>query len=78
KIKCREVAEEIRLGRTNLTQRLGKIDPVWRLLESEEIRVAYIDLRFDEQGVAIKPLNIGVMEWMELTNRETSTERMIG
>ncbi|MCB9768568.1 MAG: FtsQ-type POTRA domain-containing protein [Candidatus Omnitrophica bacterium] len=78
KIKCREVAEEIRLGRTNLTQRLGKIDPVWRLLESEEIRVAYIDLRFDEQGVAIKPLNIGVVEWMELTNRETPTEKMIG
>lgn len=78
KIVCEEVTEEIRLGSEGLTQRLGKIDPVWKWLTEKKVQVAYIDLRFDQQGVVIKPLNIGVHEWMELNGISSRPENVLG
>ncbi len=75
---CDRVAGEIVLGREGLTQRLGKIDPVWRYLSENGIQVSYIDLRFEQQGVVINPTNIGIQEWMELNGISMEPESVVG
>ena len=70
---------QVRLGSRNFIERIGRVEPVWSFLEKEGIETAYIDLRFEEQGVLIKPVNIKSDRWLEIVSRyPTTRERGIG
>jgi len=67
--RCRERTGEIRLGDAHFLEKMGLIGPVWRLLVKENMDVAYMDLRFREQGVLIQPVNYDPIRWMETAAR---------
>jgi cell division protein FtsQ len=48
---------EIRLGNDNLSERLGKLQQVWQIVQQQQLVEEYIDLRFDKQGIVTKPKN---------------------
>jgi len=44
-------------------------------LKREGIKVLYVDLRFDEQGVLIKPTNCDPDHWVAVASRFPEPER---
>jgi hypothetical protein len=65
-LKCRGESGDIVLGDRRFVERVGRVQPVWRFLRATRINVAYLDLRFDGQGVLIKPTNCDAKRWMEV------------
>jgi cell division septal protein FtsQ len=72
-LHCPGRNRQVRLGNRNFIERIGRVEPVWRFLEKEGIETAYIDLRFEEQGVLIKPVNIKSDRWLEIASRYPTT-----
>jgi len=60
---------EIRLGKRDFVERVGLVQPIWRFLRKENLVTQYIDLRFREQGVLIRPTNCDDRHWVELAGR---------
>ena len=60
---------EIRLGNRRSIERVGTIQPVWRFLVRENLQVHYVDLRFEEQGILVRPRNCAPDAWMEIATR---------
>lgn len=77
-VRCKTLADEVRLGNDAIAVRLGRVQPVWSFLEEKNIPVAYIDLRFEGQGVVIKPHSLGVYDWLELNGLGDRTETELG
>jgi cell division protein FtsQ len=74
-LRCGSEEREVRIGDRHFLERIGRIDPVWKVLLREGLQVAYIDLRFPEQGVLLKPLNCDPTCWMEIAERYPEPRR---
>jgi len=46
-----------------------------KMPKKEGIEVAYVDLRFDDQGVLIKPANCDPDHWVEVASKYPEPER---
>lgn len=68
-LKRRSMSAEIILGDRHFVERVGRIEPVLRFLSGERIEVSYVDLRFDEQGVLIRPVNLDPVAWVDRVSR---------
>lgn len=68
-LRCQGFPPEFVLGDWRFVERIGLIDPVWKFLHRETIEAAYVDLRFDKQGVLVKPVNCDAQRWMEVARR---------
>ena len=60
---------EIRLGEGLFSERLGRLGPVYGFLKRERIATVYVDLRFDQQGVLIRPINCDPSRWVRLAEK---------
>lgn len=69
------LAAEIRLGDRNFIERFGLLKGVQGFLEKERLEVAYIDLRFEEQGVLIGKSDLDPARWLEIAARYPKPEK---
>jgi hypothetical protein len=78
-LRCAGRAREIHLGDRNFLERFGALKGAHRFLEREQLEVAYIDLRFEEQGVLIGKSDLDPARWLEIAAKypapDSGTER---
>ncbi|MCG3199575.1 MAG: FtsQ-type POTRA domain-containing protein [Candidatus Omnitrophica bacterium] len=77
-LKRRSMNAEIILGDRHFVERIGRIEPVLRFLSKEQIEVAYVDLRFDEQGILIRPRHLDPVAWVEKVARRSPSREKQG
>lgn len=68
----------IRLGDGQFSERIGRLGPVMNFLEREKIVTEYVDLRFDQQGVLIRPINCDPSRWVEIARRNMGSDLFAG
>ena len=59
-----DVAEQVFFGRRNLAGRVSNLVQVWPFLKENGIRCDYVDLRFEAQGVVIRPKEMRDSQWL--------------
>lgn len=68
-LRCASISGDILVGETNFVERIGQIAPTAEFLKKERIEVSYVDLRFDDQGILIKPVKCDPDHWVEVAAR---------
>ncbi len=74
-LRCAGATGDIYLGGRHFVERVGKISPTLNFLRREGIEVLYVDLRFDDQGVLIKPVNCDPDHWVEIASKYPEPDR---
>ncbi len=74
-VQCLSASGGIYVGESNFVERFGRIAPTLSFLDKEGIEVQYVDLRFDDQGVLIKPTNCDPDHWVEVASKFPEPER---
>lgn len=68
-LRCACTTGDILAGEGHFVERFGQVAPVLKFLRQEGMDVQYVDLRFDDQGVLIKPVHCDPDHWVEVASK---------